>query len=160
GAVFDLYFGTTSPPPLVASNFPGTTYKPGPLAPCTTYYWKVDAKGAASANVSSSVYSFTTTASVKLSRDVETLSAAGGGGSVQVTTTSGCAWTVIPHPPDTVTVTSGYSGFGNGSVNYFVSPNAGFASRAGYIDIADQSFAVLEDGAGPSSRCVTRITGP
>src|SRR5262249_44170512 len=96
----------------------------------------------------------------KLSRDVDTFSATGGGGSVQVTSTSGCAWTVIAHPPDTVTVSSGYSGFGSGSVNYFVSPNAGFASRAGYIDIADQSFAVLEDGAGPSSRCVTRITGP
>ena len=159
GAAFDIYFGTSSPPPLIASNLVRTTYNPGPLAPCTTYYWKAVGKSAGS-NVSSSIYSFTTMASVQLSRNVDILSSVGGSGSVQVTTTSSCAWKVIAHPPDTLTVSSGSSGLGNGTINYSVTPNGGSATRAGYINIADQVFAVLEDGTGPSSRCVTSITGP
>jgi hypothetical protein len=41
---YDIYFGTSSPPPLVASNQAVTTYKPGdiqPLLTSTVYYWRV-----------------------------------------------------------------------------------------------------------------------
>jgi len=41
GVTYDIYFGTTSPPPKVASNQSGTTYDPGALNYQTTYYWKI-----------------------------------------------------------------------------------------------------------------------
>ncbi len=42
--VYDVYFGTTDPPPLVAENQSQTTYDPGTLAPSTTYHWKIIAR--------------------------------------------------------------------------------------------------------------------
>jgi hypothetical protein len=54
----DVYFGTTSPPPLV-TNTTGTSYVPGKLATGTTYYWKVEAKNANGATPSP-VWSFRT----------------------------------------------------------------------------------------------------
>ncbi len=41
---YDIYFGTTSPPPLVISGNTNTTFELGPLDPSTTYYWKIVAR--------------------------------------------------------------------------------------------------------------------
>jgi hypothetical protein len=40
----DVYFGTANPlgPDAFRGNQPGTSFDPGPLAPDTTYYWRVD----------------------------------------------------------------------------------------------------------------------
>ncbi|RAM59306.1 hypothetical protein DS67_07245, partial [Mesotoga sp. SC_4PWA21] len=43
---YDVYFGTNATPPLVSTNQAGSSYTPGPLAPGTTYHWKVVAKNA------------------------------------------------------------------------------------------------------------------
>jgi hypothetical protein len=40
---YDVYFGTSSSPPYVAT-VTESTYDPGPLSACSTYYWKVVAK--------------------------------------------------------------------------------------------------------------------
>ncbi|MCK4292397.1 MAG: lamin tail domain-containing protein, partial [Planctomycetes bacterium] len=45
GAACDLYFGTTSPPPLVTSGLTATGYDPGTLNYATDYYWRVDVVG-------------------------------------------------------------------------------------------------------------------
>ncbi|MEA2054029.1 MAG: hypothetical protein U9O96_02765, partial [Candidatus Thermoplasmatota archaeon] len=39
--IYDVYFGTSSNPPLKASGITSTTYNPGTLNYDTTYYWKV-----------------------------------------------------------------------------------------------------------------------
>ncbi|HET6347953.1 MAG TPA: hypothetical protein VFH88_02620 [Candidatus Krumholzibacteria bacterium] len=59
-AVYDVYFGTTSPPPLAHGNQGSKTYDPGILAYGTTYYWRIVAKDA-NGSTSSSQRSFTTT---------------------------------------------------------------------------------------------------
>ena len=41
---YDVYFGTSSPPPLVVSNQTAASYQPGTLLPMTAYYWKVVAR--------------------------------------------------------------------------------------------------------------------
>jgi PKD repeat protein len=41
---YDVYFGTVSSPPLVASDQTTATYQPGTLIPGTKYYWKVVAR--------------------------------------------------------------------------------------------------------------------
>ena len=38
---YDIYFGTTSPPPLVVTDYGSTTFALGPLDSGTTYYWKI-----------------------------------------------------------------------------------------------------------------------
>ncbi len=38
---FDVYFGTTSPPPLVSTQQTASAFDPGPLSENTDYYWKI-----------------------------------------------------------------------------------------------------------------------
>jgi hypothetical protein len=38
---YDVYFGTTSPPPKVASNISTATYNPGTMSYTSHFYWKV-----------------------------------------------------------------------------------------------------------------------
>jgi hypothetical protein len=55
---YDIYFGTTNPPPSVTSTS-GTIYAPGPLAFGTTYFWRIVARNG-SVTASSPVVSFQT----------------------------------------------------------------------------------------------------
>ena len=62
-------------------------------------------------------------------------------GSVTVTATAGCAWTAS-ESLSWVTITSGASGTGNGTVNYSVDANSTTSPRSGSITIAGQTFTV------------------
>lgn len=66
--------------------------------------------------------------------------ATGGTGTVAVTAGTGCAWTATSNAAF-ITVTSGATGTGNGSVAYTVAANTG-AARTGTIAIAGQIFTV------------------
>lgn len=57
---YDLYFGTSTTPPLVAQNLNNANYDPNNLKYETTYYWKVVAKDTFDATASGPVWSFTT----------------------------------------------------------------------------------------------------
>jgi len=62
---YDVYFGISSPPPLVSSLQTETTYNPGTLQYSTTYYWMVDPHneyGYASDIATLPIWSFTTMA--------------------------------------------------------------------------------------------------
>ena len=39
---YDVYFGTSASPPLVANAITVTTYDPGILGNATVYYWRID----------------------------------------------------------------------------------------------------------------------
>jgi uncharacterized repeat protein (TIGR01451 family) len=70
---------------------------------------------------------------------------AGGTGAVQVTASdASCPWTATS-PVSWVTITSGSSGSGNGTVGYSVAANAG-ATRSATLDIAGQDFTVTQSG--------------
>jgi hypothetical protein len=64
---------------------------------------------------------------------------------VAVTTPSVCNWTALSND-SWITVTSGSSGTGNGSVGYALSANASPSPRHGTITIADQIFTVNQSG--------------
>jgi Viral BACON domain/Putative binding domain, N-terminal len=64
----------------------------------------------------------------------------GGPGSVQVTAGGGCAWTATTNAP-WITINSGSSGNGNGTVAFTVGANTGGA-RTGTISIGGQTFTV------------------
>ena len=59
---YDVYFGTSSNPPLVNSAQTNTSYDPGQLADNTTYYWKIKAKDDHSNSTTGAIWHFTTAA--------------------------------------------------------------------------------------------------
>jgi hypothetical protein len=73
------------------------------------------------------------------------LAPAGGSGSFTVNTVAGCDWTAASQDPSWLTVTSGASGSGPGTVGYSVAANSGPA-RSSSIRIGGQNFAVTQDG--------------
>lgn len=70
------------------------------------------------------------------------MAAAGGTGSVAVSTTAGCAWTATSNVV-WITVTSGAIGTGNGPVGFSVAANTGGA-RTGTLTVAGQTFTVTQ----------------
>jgi hypothetical protein len=75
----------------------------------------------------------------------------GGSASVTVTVAPGCAWTASSNA-DWVTVTSGTTGSGSGTVSYSVRANTGTESRNGVLSIGDRNHAVTQDGR-PAVSC-------
>ncbi len=73
----------------------------------------------------------------------QSFSAAGGTGSVTVTTASGCAWTASSNVA-WLTITAGASGSGNGAVNYSAAANTSTNARTGTLTIAGQTFNVTQ----------------
>jgi hypothetical protein len=67
-----------------------------------------------------------------------------GGGTINVTATGGCGWLATSNA-SWITITSGSSGVGNGTVNYTVAVNPG-ATRTGTITVAGQVFTIKQKG--------------
>jgi hypothetical protein len=83
-------------------------------------------------------------------------SAAGGPAAVSVTTAAGCAWVAIPHADlaQWVTITSGESGVGSGTVTLAVQAHTG-PQRSGTLTIAGRLFTVTQE-----SGCTYSISPP
>lgn len=73
----------------------------------------------------------------------KTFFASGGKGSVNVTTQSECPWNAVSSV-DWITITSGSSGTGNGTVKYTVAANTLTTLRTGTIGLI---FTVIQNGA-------------
>lgn len=67
-------------------------------------------------------------------------------GTVTVTAGSGCAWTAT-ESSSWISITSGASGTGNGSVTYSVAANTGTAPRTASLTIAGQAYSVAQAGS-------------
>jgi C1A family cysteine protease len=87
--------------------------------------------------------------SYSLAPSSQSLSQSTGSGSVTVTSQSGCAWTAVSNS-GWITVTSGSSGTGNGTVNYSVTAYTGAKSRSGSLTIAGKTFSVTQAGVPPT----------
>ena len=85
------------------------------------------------------------TCNYSLSSASQNIPATAGIGSVNVIAASGCAWTAASNAA-WVTVTSGASGNGNGTVNFSVAANTG-AGRTGTITAAGQTFTINQAAA-------------
>ena len=142
---YDVYFGTASPPPAVATT-PNINYSPGILSPATTYYWAVGARNSLGATAATP-WSFTTSCVSALNPSSATAPAGGGTGTIPVTATAGCAWTAVSNVA-WIAIASGASGSGNGTVGYTVASDTG-ALRTGTIAIAGQTFTVTQGGIYP-----------
>ena len=74
------------------------------------------------------------------------LGATSGGGSVGVTCPSGYAWTTSSNAP-WLSVVSGGSGSGSGTIAYAVGANSSTSSRSAALTIGGQAFSVSQAGA-------------
>jgi len=57
---YDIYFGTTSPPPLVISGHSNSNFELGTLQANTTYYWKIVSKDKYEKTSTGPIWSFST----------------------------------------------------------------------------------------------------
>ena len=88
--------------------------------------------------------------SVTLSASTANLAPAGGAGSVQViASSSGVAWSASSSA-SWLTILSGASGVGTGTIDYYVSANNTSLQRTGIITVNGQTFTVIQ-AAGLSS---------
>ncbi|MBF0606539.1 MAG: M6 family metalloprotease domain-containing protein [Magnetococcales bacterium] len=78
----------------------------------------------------------------------------GGYDTVSVTVNTGCPWTATSNN-SWITITSGTSGSGNGTVAYTVSANTSASQRTGTMTIAGQTFTVTQEGQGSNSVALT-----
>lgn len=92
------------------------------------------------------------TCSFSLSASSQTFPASGGAGTVNVITTSGCGWTTSSNA-SWITVTSGTSGTGNGTVGFSIAANTG-AARSGTLTIAGQTYTVNQNAGTPGSLAI------
>jgi hypothetical protein len=83
---------------------------------------------------------------VSLSPYDAVVAAAGGDGSVGVTVAAGCQYDTTLGP-NWISVTSGASGTGSGTLVYKVAPNSSTVARSGSITIGGQAFQVTQDAA-------------
>ncbi|MEE4354833.1 MAG: C1 family peptidase, partial [Desulfococcaceae bacterium] len=70
-----------------------------------------------------------------------TVPANGGTGTVSITASAGCQWTVASGS-EWLTITSDASGTGNGTVSYSVAANTG-GVRSGFLSIAGKAFSLI-----------------
>ncbi len=143
---YDVCFGTSSPPPLV-TNTAALEYAMVALQPSATYYWAIGARNGAGANVSAA-RSFTTGCVAALMTFSAGMPAAGGLGAIVVTAADGCAWTAATSA-SWITIVSGSTGSGNGTVAYTVAGATG-VQRSAAIVVAGQTFTVTQAGIYPT----------
>jgi hypothetical protein len=83
------------------------------------------------------------TCSSSMSFSSESFTPSGGGGSVDVVAANGCSWTATSNA-GWITITSGASGTGIGTINYSVAPNTGSTIRSDTITIGGHTFTVYQ----------------
>jgi uncharacterized repeat protein (TIGR02543 family) len=77
-----------------------------------------------------------------------TFAKGGGSDGVNVTASSGCSWSASTNSGswDWIGISSGWSGTGNGTVNYFLLPNNTGMDRTGTLIIAGKTFMITQSG--------------
>jgi len=99
------------------------------------------------------------TCTYTLSATSMTMAAAGGAGSITVTTGSGCSWTGSS-AASWITATGGTSVSGPGTLTFNVAALSGTASRTGSLTVAGQTVSVTQQGLSctytlqPASRTI------
>ena len=116
--------------------------------PGTVYVADVAAvgPGGSAASALSNTFGFTAACTYSASPTLQSFGSSGGSGSVAVTASSGCGWTAVSNA-SWITITSGASGTGNGTVNYTVAPNTSTTPLSGSLTVAGQTITITEAAA-------------
>ncbi len=154
-AGYKLYYGTVSGSYVYSVNAGNTaSYALSGLSTGATYYIAAtayDGAGFESGYSNQVSYTVPSPCTYSISPRVRYLSPNGVTGSISVTTQSGCAWTASSGA-SWVSITSGSSGTGSGTVMYSVTANTTASSRTEASSIAGLSFTVFQAGAAGNSK--------
>ncbi|MBI1353466.1 MAG: choice-of-anchor C family protein [Acidobacteria bacterium] len=85
------------------------------------------------------------------------VASAGGTGLILVNTTSACAWTAASNA-SWITIESGASGTGSGTVGYRVAANMTGAARTGTVTVAGQTHTVTQAAGAPCSYTLAPVS--
>jgi len=101
--------------------------------------------------------SFTVNAvcSFSLDQGSYTVGSAGGTVSAVLTTQSGCTWTVTNNNPSAITITSGASGTGSGTITMNVAANLSAGSQSFYLPVGTTQITIGQTGAALQLLTVT-----
>ena len=157
---YNLYYGTTSTSLGNSVNVGNvTSYTMTGLSPGTTYYFAAtayDSSGDQSGDSNVLSYTVPSACTYSISPTSASFTSSGGTGSVSVTTQSGCAWTASS-AASWMSITSGASGTGSGTMNYSVAANTGTSSQTAASSVAGLAFTVTE--AGVQTETITASAG-
>jgi hypothetical protein len=87
-----------------------------------------------------------------------TVAASGGSGQVAVNAVVSAAWTTSNFAPSWLSILSGASGYGSGTVTYTVAANPNTSDRQIDLKIAGQDFVLTQGGAADASACAATIS--
>ena len=86
----------------------------------------------------------------------QSFDANGGANSASVSVTAGCAWSAASNAPF-ITINSGATGTGSGTVNYSIAPNHSPTQRSGTLTVAGQTITVTQAPASLLGNISTRL---
>jgi len=157
-AGYKVYFGTTSRAQTDSIDVGNaTTYTVMGLLEGTTYFFTATAynKNFLESGYSNEVSATTSSpCAYTISPSSQTFGASGGSGTVNVTASAGCPWAALPGI-SWITITSGVSGTGSGSMNYSIAPNSGGA-RSAAMTIAGRILTINQAAAAtPAAFTIT-----
>ena len=139
---YQVYLGTTSPPPQVASTS-GTSYNAGTLNTNTLYYWSLIAANQFGQSTAP-IWSFTTaTCPASTTPSAVFLDSTSQFTTVDVTAFPGCAWSATAGE-SFIGIVSGGSGAGNGTVTISVPANTTGAALTGMLAIGALTVPVTQ----------------
>lgn len=120
---------------------------PSPLTAGAIYEAVVSAAGpgGTAAGPRSNTFSFSLPCPPTISPASQSLANTAGSLTVTVSSAATCAWTAVSNAT-WITVTTGASGVGSGSVTLSVASNSGTASRTGTVTIGTNTFTVTQVG--------------
>lgn len=112
----------------------------------------------AAGTATSSTANLVVTCTYTLSASSAAFSSTGGSGSVNVTTAGSCDWDVL-EVPSWVTIDSGSSGTGNGTVSYTVAANTNSSNRSATLEIGGRNYTISQ-GAPDLTRPTVAFSTP
>ncbi|MGD0282066.1 MAG: putative Ig domain-containing protein [Dissulfurispiraceae bacterium] len=145
GSACSFSFNTETAVTLSAAASTGSVFAGWSGGPCSG-----SGSCAFSLNSNTGITATFNTCSETISTSGQSLGAGANTGSVSVTASSGsCSWVASSSEP-WITITSGSSGTGSGTVDYSVSANITSSSRAGTLTIAGHTFTITQSGQAAS----------
>ncbi|HNY71892.1 MAG TPA: BACON domain-containing carbohydrate-binding protein, partial [Syntrophorhabdus sp.] len=146
---YNVYYGTSSRNyDFVLDVGDTTTVTISDIPNGFTYYFAVTAYDNSSPSLESTYSNEVSknTCTYSISPTSANFGASGGTGSVSVTTQAGCTWTASSGAA-WLTITSGSSGTGSGTIRYSVSANTTPDTRTASSTFAKKVFTVTQSGA-------------
>jgi len=139
GDTGDPYPGSTNNRSFTAASSPSSNLYNG--SPSNVSVTSISDPGSTMTATLSAI----STCTYSISPASRSFDASGGASGISVSTTAGCTWTATSNT-SWISITSGDSGTGSGTVNYSVSANTATSLRTGTMTIANQLFTVTQEG--------------